>query len=228
MSINLKSSSFDTNYHGSRKAGDRQYGEYIFHNVDAWKTITINDRYKFVAIWQNGVSYLHNEHKYPSTDFEISEDGGAHELIVLVDNMYESDFDGDVSDQVDAANTLCQAIKSAEDLRQLYVFLAEEAPGDPDSFIDEILSKTYFTVVVRSGHTCECYAQSHNARDCGHKHRSESAAEKCMDALTRADGNGCMSAQWYGAKVVEIRRVDEAEMFETEDGRVADLDVCTC
>jgi hypothetical protein len=88
--------------------------------------------------------------------------------------------------------------------------------------------KTYFAVVVPSGSTCCCRRQRHFAEDCGHKHRTEAAAEKCRESLLGWSNGNC-SATWYRSRVVEFDRQSESEIIDLADGdRATAIELCTC
>ena len=70
----------------------------------------------------------------------------------------------------------------------------------------------YKVVVLSGSYGCDviefdgCIAREHEVScDCGHRHRTDEAAEKCRQKLLNwsADGQNCC-AKWYNAKVVPI------------------------
>ena len=90
------------------------------------------------------------------------------------------------------------------------------------------MSKTYFSVVVPSGSTCRCQARRGFSNDCGHKHRTQEAAEKCREKLL-GYSNGSCCATWYNSKVVEFDRKNGAEITYDWDGNKTNvLDKCSC
>lgn len=99
--------------------------------------------------------------------------------------------------------------------------------------------KTYYTNVVYSGSTCMCGALKHTARECGHKHTSIDAAEKCLEKLRGYNHKtGTCSADWYHGQTIErvrgsndtIRWVSryDADYNYIGDKLTTDHDSCTC
>ena len=94
--------------------------------------------------------------------------------------------------------------------------------------IKEPTVKSYFSVVVPSGSTCCCRRQRHFSIECGHKHRTQEAAEACQERLL-GYSNGSCSATWYNSRVVEFDRKNESEISYDCDGSQSNvIDQCTC
>lgn len=99
--------------------------------------------------------------------------------------------------------------------------------------------KTYFTCAVFSGSTCMCGSFQEISRECGHKHRTEETANKCLNKLQgwSKDGQSC-SANWYHGKVIErdiltntrvyILPVYDEEYNYLHDKITNEYDNCTC
>lgn len=83
--------------------------------------------------------------------------------------------------------------------------------------------KTYFTSVVYSGSTCMCGALRHTTDECGHQHRTEAGAKKCLHQLQRwsDDGRSC-SATWFGGSVTERDRATDSDVVRVP---VFDIDM---
>ena len=89
-------------------------------------------------------------------------------------------------------------------------------------------AKTYFSVVVPSGSTCGCRRVRNFSENCGHKHRTEEAAEKCREKLAGFKDGSC-SATWYNARTVEFDRSNDGEIRYDFDGNAQNADdACTC
>ena len=58
-------------------------------------------------------------------------------------------------------------------------------------------------------------------RDCGHKHRTLSGANRCLQVRTKTYSDGTRMAMWYNAT---IRRSDGASLSETESEALLQLD----
>jgi len=91
--------------------------------------------------------------------------------------------------------------------------------------------KTYFTCVTYSGSTCMCGALRNVNNECGHKHRTEKAALKCLEQLQNwsSDGRSC-SATWYYGRVVERETDHDSELIysRADYARIPASDACTC
>lgn len=93
-------------------------------------------------------------------------------------------------------------------------------------------NSTYFVVDKFSGSTCMCGTLAHVSDDCGHKHKTEAAAEACRTKLVNYN-NGHCSAHWAYSKVSQRRRSDGARAVwvPVNDNTLAlefDVDVCRC
>lgn len=90
--------------------------------------------------------------------------------------------------------------------------------------------KTYFAAIVHSGSTCMCRVRRNISVNCGHKHITESAAEKCLHKLRgwSKDGKSCC-ATWYNGTVVELDKKHNEEVYIDENGDAkSTFDACTC
>lgn len=93
--------------------------------------------------------------------------------------------------------------------------------------------KSHFTAVVFSGSTCMCRTLQHTSNECGHRHKTEAAAERCLNKLQNwsKDGKSC-SATWYNGKVVERDKSGHdliwVQSSETEYEKVSSYEVCEC
>ena len=132
--MNYLFSTTESEYHNAEEAGNNTHGDYILHNVDVWKYLEIDGK-QFCAMWQTGMSYKNGDYHCPNNQLEISEEGGSHSLIVLLDSMYECDFDDDVSEELAQAQEYCRSIKTAEDLFKLYSALCDERPQAVNQFV---------------------------------------------------------------------------------------------
>ena len=59
----------------------------------------------------------------------------------------------------------------------------------------------YYTVAVETGSTSMDYSFYEERCNCGHKHKTREAAEKCLSKLTKRDKNGNCSQLWYSARI---------------------------
>ena len=148
--MKITTTAFEFNYHNSQKAGNFTYGEYVLQNIDVWNKIVLDDSIELYAVYQTAMSYDHNDYNdynCPSPHLALSEDGGACKALVLIDELCEDDFENErhaewLVEQLEKVQELCPAIKSMEDMRQLYNALNDNMPQlawflDPDEYTDD-------------------------------------------------------------------------------------------
>lgn len=112
------------------------YDDYILFESTAFNKIVINDK-EFDIAYQTGQIYKNGNYSAPSNEFTLYEEGSS-ELIKLVNDMFESDFEKtDIKDWVITANELCEDIKTDGDLWDLYVFVNDNACYVPNLEADE-------------------------------------------------------------------------------------------
>lgn len=125
--MNISKSQLDYEYHRTKVVSSNLAGDYVIHQADIFCNITINEQ-TFQAVFQAGNSYLFNDYSLPCPKFEISREGGADELLEIIDCLYESDFDdedGIIDEQFEEIRDLCPAIESIEDLFEVWQFLRD-------------------------------------------------------------------------------------------------------
>lgn len=126
--MNIEISAFESNFHSARKIETNTRPCYIFANIDVWNTLTIGGD-THCAMYQAGMDYLGNDYSCPSPKLELSGEGGASDLLVLVNDLWSSDFDDDsIAESVEKAHEMCKAIKNKADIWQLYEILMDNAP----------------------------------------------------------------------------------------------------
>lgn len=79
---------------------------------------------------------------------------------------------------------------------------------------------SYWVVVVYSGSTCMSGCCHHVSQDCGHKHKTLAAAERCEAKLKNwsPDGRTC-SATWYHSSIEERdRKTGRLVLYSWESG----------
>lgn len=126
MSISITTTSFDSNYHSSQKAGSNNTDDYVLHNVDIFNTIEFCG-HTFHAVYQTAQSYYHNDYSSPSAKLGLSVDGGCDQ--VLIDIWNEGDFDNSVeSDVEEFLHNLEEEYSlelTLENLRDVYTAIAD-------------------------------------------------------------------------------------------------------
>jgi hypothetical protein len=148
--MKIETTSFDTNYHAAVKHSSSNVQDYVRHEIDVYNQIIINDSIKLDAVYQTAQSYLHNDCRTPSANLELSEDSGTSKLLVLVNRLYESDFEdaANINESLAEAKALCSEVNTVEKLRQLYdtlnnnlpslaAYLPDDASDDLDDYEDD-------------------------------------------------------------------------------------------
>lgn len=92
----------------------------------------------------------------------------------------------------------------------------------------------HYTAVTYSGSTCMCGTLRHTNNECGHKHRTEEAAQTCLTKLQNwsDDGRNC-SATWYHGGI-ESRNAKGDTVIDNYDdsgnhtGQISAQAACRC
>jgi hypothetical protein len=133
--MNISTTEFDFNFHCSKEAGNFCTGKYVYHSVEAFNYIKIDNK-EFVAIYQNGNCDLYLD--CPSNTLELSEEASTDELLILINELDESDFEKHkefVLETLEKAKNLCDSIDSVEKLYEVFVALRDNRPKLSD-FLD--------------------------------------------------------------------------------------------
>ncbi len=140
--MNISTTLFDYNYHYSQKAGNSTHGRYMLHIIDVYNVINI-DGIELHAVYQCGISYDYNDYNCPSPNLELSEEGGTSKVLVIIDQLYESDFEDEESilETLEEVKELCYVIDSIEKLKAVYDVLNDNIPTltnflDPNEYTD--------------------------------------------------------------------------------------------
>ncbi|BCE02932.1 hypothetical protein [Marinicellulosiphila megalodicopiae] len=144
--MNISTTSFDHNYHNSKVVSSNFSSDYVLHQADIFCDIEIGDQ-TFCAMFQAGNGYLGNDYSRPDPKFTISVDGGADRVLELIDQICESDFDdSDLKDELEEINEYCEAIKTKNDLFEVWTVLRDLtidannitlASNDPEDWIQD-------------------------------------------------------------------------------------------
>lgn len=138
--MKITSTPFDYTYHHSKKAGNHLHGFYVFHSVDIYNSIIIDDL-EFQAVYQTGIYYLYNDYDCPCPEPALSETAGTDDFLLKINELYESDFDNNdlIVSALEEINELCPHINNIDKLVQIYNVLNDNRPMLTD-FLD---SKIY-------------------------------------------------------------------------------------
>jgi len=88
-------------------------------------------------MYQPGNRYINNDYNCPSNELEIY-DGGTSELINLINNTYESDFENLSDIALAELSELCSDIKSRNDACQIYKFLMDQNKPNLHTYVDSL------------------------------------------------------------------------------------------
>ena len=126
---------FESNYHYSEHRGNMNCDEYVRHNVDVYNTIMIEENGvhdTFQTVYQNGMHHIHGDYSLPSTELELSEDGGADTFLCEIDReFYEEDFNGPNNEKIAEflEETNHRIVNTPKKLWLLYDFLRDNKPN---------------------------------------------------------------------------------------------------
>lgn len=86
---------FDCNYHGCEIHESSNTPAYVRHNIDVY-----NEVLGLSAVYQNAQHYYHSNYSTPSTEFELSKDGGTDNALMIINALDVEDIDGFTEDDV--------------------------------------------------------------------------------------------------------------------------------
>lgn len=136
--MNIYPTKFEYKHYSTEQTKSRIHGPYAYHNVDAWNTINF-EGIELNALYQTGLSYLHNDYDYPSNELELSDAfdpdlGGTSEVLLILNNLYESDFSDQekMAEILDEIKKLCPVVDSIKNIFELYQALMDNKPNLAD------------------------------------------------------------------------------------------------
>lgn len=114
--MNITTTAFEYNYHNSKWCNDR---EYLIHNADIYNKIKFKDL-ELQAVYQDGQTYFNNDYSQPRNVPELVDAMGTDRILIVVNQISESDFDNDeyVAYYIEQIGN--EAITTKEELRALY------------------------------------------------------------------------------------------------------------
>jgi hypothetical protein len=135
--MNISRTEFDSNRYDSEKVGNHTYGRYVFHSMDVYNIIKI-ENLELQAIYQNGISYYHEDDDCPSNELELSELGGSDKVLVKINEITETDFDNKkwINEILEEVKELCPVIDSLDKLKEVYKVLKDNQPRISD-YVDD-------------------------------------------------------------------------------------------
>jgi hypothetical protein len=118
---------FESIYHRATKAGEPHFGYYVLHEVDVWNYIVING-VEHYALYQTATECLGNDYDRPDPTIELSQAGGASDLLCLIDRITECEFEHDDDfkyTSLDELKELCADINNKDDVFQIWQLLRD-------------------------------------------------------------------------------------------------------
>lgn len=114
---------FDHNYHNSEKRSSNNVPEYVRHNLDVY-----NEFMGMSAVYQNAQSYIHGDYSTPSTQVELSLDGGTDSKLIKLNELYAKDFENEK--YIEYLQELIEElalddVKTIADLHEVYINLID-------------------------------------------------------------------------------------------------------
>ena len=112
---------FEHNYHSSEVHSSSNVAEYVRHNMDVYNEID-----GLSAVYRNG-GYGYGDFSTPSTEYLLSEDGGADRVLVIIDLLCVDEINGFTDDDmVQVLEDLSyDAIKTKADILDLHAVIQE-------------------------------------------------------------------------------------------------------
>jgi len=155
--LNISHSEFESNYHDSRKCGGNTHSEYLYHNVDVFTTLKINDE-EYQVIYQEGQGFYNNDYSMPYEDICLSEEGGTDRIIILIDRigceleeledkeakelLSDNNIDFSVEDARKIYEYICEILNPDADLE--YIYLIESSEDKIKASLQEKEREDYF------------------------------------------------------------------------------------
>ena len=121
--LNLRASAFENNTYESRKINTNKIDAYIYHNVDIFNSIFINET-EHRVVYQTGHSYEMNDYNMPSNELQLYQDNTS-ELLSKIDALCEDDLNDLSEEDLAEIIELCSDIKNIDDVIKLFHFLRD-------------------------------------------------------------------------------------------------------
>jgi len=141
MKLEITSSEFEFTHYDTSERHSASSGDYEFFNVDAWNSITINDK-TYCASYQTGHTFYDGDMHCPTNDFTLlyaNEAGNTHLIFELLNELSGSDFEIDNAKHNEFMNDTLKKImdedaniNSLEKMEQVYFYLCNNCPDSYD------------------------------------------------------------------------------------------------
>jgi hypothetical protein len=130
--LNLSTTAFEFNNHGSKEIYSSIVGDYTFHSIEAWNNIIINGN-EYQVMYQTGHEYICNQYSCPSNDMIVYDEGSSH-LCNILNEMYESDLEDKErsTELLEEIQVIEPAIDDLNKLHDLYIFFNDNKPQISD------------------------------------------------------------------------------------------------
>lgn len=127
--MKIKTTEFEFEHHYSKLAGNLALGYYVHHCATAFNTIII-DGVEHTAYYSTGqISYCNYD--CPSNDLRLDVDFSTSQLLILIDSIYQNDFDNDLADieeTVQEIQELCPGLDSVDKIYEVWEVLRDNVP----------------------------------------------------------------------------------------------------
>lgn len=130
---------FEFKHHSFEKAKIIGYKEYVYHDLDAWNKIIIDD-VEFYAFYQTGLYYEYDNYNCPTNDLSLSDCNTSKELLII-DKLYEDDIFNNTEDAQEALEELIEMgsnIDTLDKMLEVKEFLNDNRPYSAIDFIDDL------------------------------------------------------------------------------------------
>lgn len=86
--LNVTTTRFNYNYHDMQTHESSNMPAYVRHNIDVY-----NEVLGLSAVYQNAQNYYHGDYSTPTTDFELTRDGGTDAALMTINQLTVEDID---------------------------------------------------------------------------------------------------------------------------------------
>lgn len=128
--LKISRTPYDYNLHSSSLVKNCPFGDYVYHNVDVFYTIIVNEE-RIDVLLQNGGVYLGGDYSYPSNELQHYNDNDASYILNCMSEKLLDD-----EDEVTMARAALQehltCIKTNDDFIKLCHFFHANKPEFED------------------------------------------------------------------------------------------------
>lgn len=130
--MKITTTNFDFNHYENVKVESQLNGIYVLPNIDVFNKIII-DGVELTAVYQTACSFLNEDYNSPSNMLELSQGGGADEVLVKLNDLTEADIlNEDISEIIELLENKLNKRVTRKNILELYTALNENLPQVTD------------------------------------------------------------------------------------------------